>query len=100
MEFSFSFFLSSSSIEEDPELAKFDSVLLKQHVRSIMDGNLGRIRTTVMLMAVGNKKGTAGFTVYECPQGRGGKAIQSAINRAAQRLITVPLYEGRTGWYC
>jgi len=77
----------------------FDSVLLEQRILNKMDGNLGRVRSVRMLMAVGNKNGTGGFSLTRSRVGKGPVAIQKAINKAAHQLVTVPLYENRTVYH-
>lgn len=62
-----------------------------------MSGRFGRERKISQLMMTGNGKGVAGFTVIQCPTGRGFKAFQNAINRAGLRLCVFDLYEERTG---
>jgi len=89
----------SESIDGANEFRNFDSVLLEQRTLTAMDGTLGRVRTVRMLMAVGNKNGTGGFTLIRTRTGKGPTAIQKAINRAGQRLVTVPLYENRTVYH-
>jgi len=90
---------TSNTLDGANEFKNFDSVLLEQRTLSAMDGQLGRIRTVRMLMAVGNKNGTAGFALIRTRTGRGPGAITRAINKAGTRLVTVPLYENRTVYH-
>lgn len=84
---------------DENEWKNFDSVLLEQSTLTKMTGQMGRVRSIRMLMAVGNGNGTAGFSLTRCRTGRGPGVIQKAINKAGQKLITVPLYENRTVYH-
>ena len=74
----------------------FESVLLHMGGKLHMTTD-GRRSLTQVLMVTGNKNGTAGFAWVRSLQGRGPKLLQRSINKAGQSLVTVPLYENRTG---
>lgn len=77
----------------------FKSVLIEYKALMRMSGRFGRERKISQLMMTGNGKGVAGFTVIQCPTGRGFKAFQNAINRAGLRLCVFDLYEERTVYH-
>lgn len=76
------------------EFNGFDTRVLEMKMVFCMKGNLGRSRRQMAFVIVGNKNGLAGFAMGKSPDAR--VALRKAKNRAAQKLIHIPLCDGHT----
>lgn len=85
----------------DYEFEGFDSRVLELKLVVVMSGNLGRRRRQSAFVVTGNGNGMGGFAVGKAIDGKG--AVRKAKNRAAQKLVDIPISEGHTvyhDFYC
>lgn len=75
----------------------FDSRVLELKTVFNMKGNFGRTRRQGSLVAVGNYNGLVGFAIGKGSDGQ--TALRKAKNRAAQKLMYIPIFRGHTGSY-
>lgn len=84
--------------EPDPigeyEFNGFDTRVLEMKMVFCMKGNLGRSRRQAAFVVVGNRNGLGGFAIGKSPDAR--VALRKAKNRAAQKLMHIPLCDGHT----
>lgn len=91
--------------EPDPigeyEFNGFDTRVLEMKMVFCMKGNLGRARRQSTFVVTGNGKGLGGFAIGKSPDGH--VALRKAKNRAAQRLMNIPICDNHTvyhDFYC
>lgn len=70
----------------------FDTRVVESKIVVVMRGNLGRWRRHSAYVVTGNGKGVAGFAMGKSTDPKA--ALRKAKNRAAQKLLQVPLYQG------
>lgn len=78
----------------DYQFTGFDTRVLEMKQVFCMKGNLGRSRRQSAYVVVGNKNGLGGFAMGKSVDGR--VAMRKAKNRAAQKLMHVPICDGHT----
>lgn len=72
----------------------FDARCIENKIVNVMRGNLGRYRRHSVFVATGNGQGICGFALGKSADPKA--AIRKAKNRAAQRLMSFELCDGRT----
>lgn len=75
----------------------FDTRAVEFKIVNVMRGNLGRYRRHSCFVVTGNGNGVAGFALGKSQDPKA--AIRKAKNRAAQKLMTIPICEGRTVYH-
>ncbi|XP_045186390.2 28S ribosomal protein S5, mitochondrial-like [Mercenaria mercenaria] len=76
------------------DFSDFDTYVLETKTVSTVTASQGNIRSASVLVAIGNRKGLFGISL-----GRGshlGAAINSAKNKATQKLVYIDIYDGHT----
>ncbi|KAK2705181.1 small ribosomal subunit protein uS5m-like isoform X2 [Artemia franciscana] len=79
------------------DFAGFDTRVLEFKTVFNMTATFGRKRSLSAFVITGNKKGLAGFALGKANNGQ--TALKSAKNRAAQKLMYIPLYNNHTVYH-
>lgn len=72
----------------------FDARCIEMKIVNVMRGNLGRCRRHSSFIVTGNGQGVCGFAIGKSADPKA--AIRKAKNRAAQKLMSFELCDGRT----